>query len=300
MLSHELRTPLTPAASSGFPARSRTTPTSATKLPRRTQDHFEQYSPGSPPSSTTCSTSAASGGGKFEPDLQHTDLRDVIRQAIQICEPDIQAREFHRASQSLYDAASRPRRPRPPLQQVSLEHSSQRGQIHPGRRPDFHGSHPEFAGRFACASATPASASNAMSLPRIFDVFEQGAVGITRRFGGLGLGLAISKAILEAHGGRHRGRQRRKRPRRATITIALPLDSDPAPTQPFCRPAIRSSPRLQPESRKNPARILLVEDHDETRDAMTRLLHKLRATTWSPSPTPSRPLPLPPRKRSTS
>ena len=38
-------------------------------------------------------------------------------------------------------------------------------------------------------------------LPRLFDAFEQGGVETTRLFGGLGLGLAISKAIVDAHGG---------------------------------------------------------------------------------------------------
>jgi two-component system CheB/CheR fusion protein len=38
-------------------------------------------------------------------------------------------------------------------------------------------------------------------LPKVFDAFEQGDVRVTRQFGGLGLGLAISKALIELHRG---------------------------------------------------------------------------------------------------
>ncbi|RYD65176.1 MAG: PAS domain S-box protein, partial [Verrucomicrobiaceae bacterium] len=43
---------------------------------------------------------------------------------------------------------------------------------------------------------------DAQVLPKVFNAFEQGDIRITRRFGGLGLGLMISKAIVEMHGGR--------------------------------------------------------------------------------------------------
>src|SRR5207244_13209974 len=41
-------------------------------------------------------------------------------------------------------------------------------------------------------------------IDKIFNAFEQGQTEITRRFGGLGLGLAISKALIDAHGGKIR------------------------------------------------------------------------------------------------
>lgn len=57
---------------------------------------------------------------------------------------------------------------------------------------------------------------------RIFSAFEQGHESISREFGGLGLGLAIAKATVEAHGGTIRARSD-GRGRGATFSVELVL-----------------------------------------------------------------------------
>jgi signal transduction histidine kinase len=60
-------------------------------------------------------------------------------------------------------------------------------------------------------------------LPRIFEPFEQGGREVVRSFGGLGLGLSITKSVAEAHGGRLAVRSE-GRGQGATFTLVLPLD----------------------------------------------------------------------------
>jgi PAS domain S-box-containing protein len=102
------------------------------------------------------------------------------------------------------------------------------------------------------------------ALPRIFKAFEQAERPTARQFGGLGLGLAISKTLVEMHGGtlsvhsdgRNQG---------ATFRVRLPL----------CAPAGRSdAPASAPPERRvaRPLLILLVDDHRVTAKMMRMVL----------------------------
>ena len=101
-------------------------------------------------------------------------------------------------------------------------------------------------------------------LLRIFDAFEQGEPGATRH-AGLGLGLPISKAIVELHGG-ELGVRSDGKDRGTTFTVRLPVTR--SPVEEPSAPAAVAEPSPAPE----PRHILLVEDHADTAEAIRDLL----------------------------
>jgi signal transduction histidine kinase/CheY-like chemotaxis protein len=99
-------------------------------------------------------------------------------------------------------------------------------------------------------------------MERIFDPFEQGDRSFQRRFGGLGLGLAISKSLAQAHGGtlvaKSEGSERGS-------TFILTMDTVARPQERLVEPeTVPTEPRA--------LRILLVDDHQDTCTALERLL----------------------------
>ncbi len=99
-------------------------------------------------------------------------------------------------------------------------------------------------------------------MERIFNPFEQGDQSLHRRFGGLGLGLAISKSLAEAHGG---ALMARSDGRDQGSTFVLTMSTVPPPQR---RALERKSGPLE----ARPLRILLVDDHQDTCIALERLL----------------------------
>jgi len=109
-------------------------------------------------------------------------------------------------------------------------------------------------------------------LDRIFNAFEQGQLSITRRFGGLGLGLAISKAMVEAHGGRIRAESGGK-DRGATFTIILKTVKAPVvPVSGDGDGTRRDEKREVAESKRH--RVLVVDDHEDTCTGMKMMLQR--------------------------
>jgi signal transduction histidine kinase len=100
-------------------------------------------------------------------------------------------------------------------------------------------------------------------MQRIFDPFEQGNRSFEHRVGGLGLGLAISKSLAQAHGGTLTAQSDGSN-RGSTFTLsmqALPQSE-----------AVSVAPRAVTSSTRQTLKILLVDDHHDTCAALEKLL----------------------------
>jgi len=113
--------------------------------------------------------------------------------------------------------------------------------------------------------------------PHIFDLFVQGPRTIDRREGGLGLGLAIARSLVELHGGRIEARSDGI-DLGSTFSVYLPAAPDTAPA------AVSPPPASLPHSR--PARILVVDDNADAAEMLALFLggsgHEVRTASDGP------------------
>lgn len=213
--------------------------------------------------------------GKLELHREITDVRPVLEHAIQVCssrevaagrirlETDLAApshriwADSSRLSQVLWNLLNNAVKFTPPGGSIAVR------------------TREEAVGQLAIEIADTGIGIEPDVLPRIFDAFEQADRRITRQFGGLGLGLAVSKAIIEMHGGSLTAASEGAG-LGATFTIRLPasdplgvLDDSGAWRSSRFRPAEKGS--LAPALSRL-FHILLVEDHADTAEAMADLL----------------------------
>jgi PAS domain S-box-containing protein len=103
-------------------------------------------------------------------------------------------------------------------------------------------------------------------LPHVFDAFRQADSSTTRQYPGLGLGLAISKRLVELHGGDVRAESGGP-DQGATFTVTLPL----LPPEVDIRP---DRPRRMPPEPQSLSglKILIVDDDPDTREILGEIL----------------------------
>lgn len=109
-------------------------------------------------------------------------------------------------------------------------------------------------------------------LDQIFQPFEQGGAAGDHKFGGLGLGLSIARAIVDLHHGTIAAESAGKN-KGATFVVEFPGATEPpsgvVPTRPRTVLDSTQGAEMRPAA---PLRILLVEDHDATLQVLSRLL----------------------------
>ncbi len=259
-LSHELRTPLTPALAA------------ATYL----QDNAEKLSPEFAEDIEIIKRNVQLQArliddlldltriarGKLHLELEDCDAHTIIENALETAHSAIAAKQLNvstRLEAKEYHILADCIR----LQQVfwnlinnAVKFTSQGGQITIRTFNDK-------AKRFRFEIADTGIGIEPQRLASLFQPFEQADPSVTRQFGGLGLGLAISKRLVDLHHGRI---EAESRGRSFGATFKITLD-----TLPQGSAASDLNHRVGGKTLK-PLRILLVEDHQDTRRTLSRLL----------------------------
>ncbi len=264
MLSHELRTPLTPLVAlledlAAEPGRS-PEDLAALALMRRNLD-LETHLIDDLLDLTRVT------GGKLQLHRETTDVHLCLRQAIEICQPDIDAKELQLAIE--LDAprhfvdgdASR-------LQQIFWNLIKNAVKFTPvGGRIAIETRSAE-ASRLTVEFRDTGVGIDPRPLLHLFEPFFQVQHALKQRAGGLGLGLAICKAITEAHGGTLTAASAGLG-KGATFCVELATVAEPSAKLLSGPAADASTP-----ARREDLRLLLVEDHDDTRKVLARLLNR--------------------------
>jgi CheY-like chemotaxis protein len=201
--------------------------------------------------------------GKMRCHMQPTHVHEVLTHAIQTCagetsakalgvhldlgaENDLVDADPARLQQVFWNLLRNAAKFTPRGGVISIDSDSSGGTVRVRVRDTGIGIEPEF-------------------LPKVFDAFEQGDSRTTREFGGLGLGLAICKAIVDIHGGAIRAHSDGLGAG-ATFTVELPIALATAE-----REVVVAQPPVPPRV-AGKLRLLLVEDHSDTREVLGTLL----------------------------
>lgn len=201
--------------------------------------------------------------GKLGLRLELLDLDEAVRQVCGICSPEIQEKGV-RLHFALEAEGGRVMADSARLHQVIWNVVKNAGKFTPKGGEIHVRTRRSALGRLRIEVRDTGVGLEPEMLPKIFDAFEQGDTSVTRHFGGLGLGLAISKALVTRHNGSIWAES--EGPGRGAtffIELAEAGEAEPAPASPESAAPLPCA---------EPLRILLVEDHADTALMLSRLL----------------------------
>ena len=117
-------------------------------------------------------------------------------------------------------------------------------------------------------------------LPHVFDRFRQADGSTTRTYGGLGLGLAIVRHLVELHGGQVRAESAGKG-QGATFTVRIPLMLS-TDRRVEVEPIEAARPIVEPVGRSlDGLRVLIVDDELDARELVTTMLERCGAKVFA-------------------
>jgi signal transduction histidine kinase len=267
MLSHELRTPLTPVLASVF------TLEHERDLPKAMHDSLQLIRRNVELEARLIDDLldlTRINKGKVQLSFEVVDAHGLLRNALEICQSEIEQKKLKLrtefAAEKVHLRADPAR-----VQQIfwnliknAVKFTPESGRL--GIKTSNNGD-----GKFCVEIEDSGCGIDPDVLPTIFHAFEQ--AGRTQ-VGGLGLGLAISQALAEAHQGQINA-ESPGRNRGAKFTTVFPTcEVDSVPESTF-------APRFVPKRRS--VRLLLVEDHEDTKRSLTGMLRRRGYEVYSAS-----------------
>lgn len=258
MLSHELRTPLTPVLAGArvleliqeLPEQAR----SCVLMIRRNVELEARLI-----DDLLDLTRVANG--KLRLSLETVDVHDVIDSVLELFRSEIQVKQqdvhVDKAARHHYVLADRAR-----LQQMLWNLIRNAAKFTPDGGHIYVRTHDERM-QVQISVEDTGIGIEPEQIGKLFNAFEQGNQNMTRQFGGLGLGLAITKALTDVHGGTVTARSPGAHCG-ATFTITLPTAA-----KPLGEPVAPAPVAGRPDSMLT---ILLIEDHVDTADVMAQLI----------------------------
>jgi PAS domain S-box-containing protein len=219
--------------------------------------------------------------GKLLLDKQTVDPRAVITAALETAKPAIEAKEIYLEA-ALDQAGGRVHGDPNRLRQVVWNLLSNAVKF-TGRGGRISVQTARCDSRLEISVSDTGQGIDPEFLPHIFERFRQEDASAARKHGGLGLGLSISRSLVEMHGGSIKVTSAGKG-RGATFTVTLPMladDTGEDQSGDGTQPAAEPEPLDSGDASLAELKVLAVDDDRDSLEIVKRVLEERHATVFT-------------------